>query len=179
MEEQKVRTALRQTAKQGDRQLCQKIAKELVYSKHAKERLYISKAQINSLALQLQQQLGQVRLAGGLKKSSELMRIMNRLIRIPELHHTMQNMSREMARVGLMDEMMDQTLEAMEGEEFHEEVDQEVNTIMLEVTKSVLSEVGVVSSELSTTEEGRAVTEETTQDHLTRIRERLDILKNS
>ena len=57
MEEEKVKKSIKEAAKRGDQVICKTLAKELIRSKKAKERLHTSKAQMNSIILQLQQQL--------------------------------------------------------------------------------------------------------------------------
>lgn len=42
------------------------------------------------------------------------MNAMQRLIRIPEVAHTMQEMSKEMMKAGIIEEMLDETFEDME-----------------------------------------------------------------
>jgi charged multivesicular body protein 3 len=58
------------------------LAKELVQSKKAKKRMTISKAQINSVILQLTQQLGQIKVVGAFQKSGEILKIMNSLSKV-------------------------------------------------------------------------------------------------
>jgi charged multivesicular body protein 3 len=54
-----------------------------VRSRKAKDRLHTSKAQLNSVLMQLQQQLAQVKIAGSLQKSSDIMRMVNGLVKLP------------------------------------------------------------------------------------------------
>ena len=48
---------------------------------------------------QLTEQLGMAKVAGTLSKSTEVMKIVNDLMRTPQLMQTMQQMSREMMKV--------------------------------------------------------------------------------
>lgn len=58
-EEKKTIASLKQAAKQpGNEMSCRILAKGLVRSRKAKERIYCAKAQLNSISMQLQQQLG-------------------------------------------------------------------------------------------------------------------------
>lgn len=56
--ENKMKMEIRKYAKVGDTTNAKTLARELVTSRKAKERLYTQKAQLNSVALQLQQQSG-------------------------------------------------------------------------------------------------------------------------
>lgn len=58
MEEAKVKRSLKEAAKKGDKSVCRMLAVEIVRSRKAKDRLHTSKAQLNSIIMQLQQQLG-------------------------------------------------------------------------------------------------------------------------
>lgn len=57
-EEVKVRKSIKQVAKKGDVKSCKMLAKELIRSQKHKDRLYTSKAQMNSIIMQLEHQLG-------------------------------------------------------------------------------------------------------------------------
>jgi charged multivesicular body protein 3 len=57
-EEVKVKRNIKQAAKRKDTASCKLLAKEILRSRKAKDRLYTSKAQLNSLVMQLQQQIG-------------------------------------------------------------------------------------------------------------------------
>lgn len=62
-------------------------------------RLYVNKAQFISMNSQLTEQLGLAKVAGTLSKSTEVMTIVNDLMRTPALMRDMQQMSREMMKV--------------------------------------------------------------------------------
>ena len=49
-----------------------------------------------------------------------------RLIKVPEIQKTMQNMSKEMMKMGIIDEMMEDAMESLDPEDIEEEADKEV-----------------------------------------------------
>ncbi|KAG5457149.1 MAG: hypothetical protein BJ554DRAFT_2912, partial [Olpidium bornovanus] len=57
-EELKAKKMLKQVAKKGDTGACRTLAKELLHTRRHKDRLHTSKAQLNSVSMQLQNQLG-------------------------------------------------------------------------------------------------------------------------
>ncbi|RUS30634.1 hypothetical protein BC938DRAFT_479142 [Jimgerdemannia flammicorona] len=59
-EEARVKKSLKTLAKRGDKKDCTTLAKELVRSKKHKERIHTSKAQLNSIVMQLNHQLGEL-----------------------------------------------------------------------------------------------------------------------
>ncbi|KAF9363814.1 Vacuolar protein-sorting-associated protein 24, partial [Mortierella sp. NVP85] len=56
-EEAKAKKMIKQMAKKGDVKTCKILAKELVRSRRQKDRIVTSKAQLNSISMQLQHQL--------------------------------------------------------------------------------------------------------------------------
>ncbi|KAI8145469.1 Snf7-domain-containing protein [Fennellomyces sp. T-0311] len=133
-EEAKVKKSIKQAAKKGDTKICKILAKELIRSQRHKNRLYTSKAQLNSIVMQLEHQLATIKVAGTLQKSGEVMKLVNTLVRMPELSQTMQQMSMEMMKAGLMEEMIDDTMEMMDDEDLEEEADEEVNNVLYQIT---------------------------------------------
>lgn len=64
---------------------------------------------------QLTEQLGMVRVAGTLSKSTEVMKIINDLVRVPALMQTMQSMAKEMMKAGIIDEVRASWISACDG----------------------------------------------------------------
>lgn len=57
-EEDKVKRSLKQAAQKNDRDTCVILAKEIVNSRKAVNRIYTSKAHLNSIQMQMKNQLG-------------------------------------------------------------------------------------------------------------------------
>jgi charged multivesicular body protein 3 len=155
-EEAKVKKSLKEAAKRGDKTVCTMLAKEIVHSRKTKDRLITSKAQLNSIAMQLQHQVAQVKIAGSLKKSTDIMKMVNRLVRLPEISKDMQEMSREMMKAGIIEEMMNDTLDFVDEPEIEEEAEEEVNKVLFELTKGVLGEGAVTDTNLPVDEDMEA-----------------------
>lgn len=58
-EEEKITKSLKEAAKKNDKQVCSILAKEVVRSRKAVNRIYASKAQLSSVQLQMSHQLGE------------------------------------------------------------------------------------------------------------------------
>jgi charged multivesicular body protein 3 len=112
----KARQSVKQLAAKGDVKSARILAKEVVRSNKQKDRLSVSKARLGSIGHQLQQQLGQfcndvlfvsdgrvamVKVTGTLQKSTEIMKLSNALIKLPQITHAMREMSMEMTKVGM------------------------------------------------------------------------------
>lgn len=127
-EEDKVKKTLKQAAAKGDKDTCTILAKEIVRARKAVNRIYTSKAHLNSVQLQMKNQLATLRVAGALQKSTEVMQAMQNLVRLPEIAAVMRDMSKEMMRAGIIEEMLEDTMESIEDtEEMEEEAQSEVD----------------------------------------------------
>ncbi|KAG7277311.1 hypothetical protein CRUP_005845 [Coryphaenoides rupestris] len=138
-EEEKVKRSIKDAAKKGQKDVCIILAKELIQSRRAISKLYASKAQMNSVVLGMKNQLAVVRVAGALQKSTEVMKAMQSLVKIPEIQATMRDLSKEMMKAGIIEEMMEDTFESMEdGEDMEEEAEAEVDKILFDITAGAL-----------------------------------------
>lgn len=82
-----------------------------------------------------------LRVAGALQRSTEVMQAMQRLVRVPEVAATMRDMSKEMMRAGIIEEMLDETFESMEDtEEMEDAAQEEVDKVLWELTAGKLGE---------------------------------------
>lgn len=57
-EEEKVKRSLKEAAKKSDKETCMILAKEILRARKAVNKIYTSKAHINSVQLQMKNQLG-------------------------------------------------------------------------------------------------------------------------
>lgn len=57
-EEEKVKRSLKEAAKKGDKDVCLILAKEVIRARKAISKIYASKAHINSISMQMKNQLG-------------------------------------------------------------------------------------------------------------------------
>lgn len=137
-EEEKVKQSLKQAAKKGDKDVCVILAREIVGSRKAINRINVSKAQLNSVCLHMQQQAANLRVAGAMQKSADVMKAMHALVKLPEIAETMRELSREMMKAGIIEELMEETMENVSGideEEMEEEVQKEVDKVLFELTQ--------------------------------------------
>lgn len=134
-EEAKIQRDLKAAAKKNDRDVCFILAKELIRSKKAKSRIHAAKSQINSISMIIQEQMATVKMAGSLQKSTEVMKSMQNLVSVQNISATMQELSREMMKTGIIGEMMDDAIEeAIDEEPIDEEAQAEVDKIMSELS---------------------------------------------
>lgn len=147
-EEEKVKRSLKEAAKKGDKDVCKILAKEIIRARKACNKIYTSKAHLNSVSLQMKNQLATIRVAGSVSKSTEVMQAMQSLIRVPEVAATMREMSKEMMKAGIIEEMLDETMDSIEdSEDMEDEADEEVDKILWEVTAGQLGTAPAVVTE--------------------------------
>ncbi|KAB7506267.1 Charged multivesicular body protein 3 [Armadillidium nasatum] len=181
-EEEKVKKSLKEAAKRGDEDVCRTLAKEIVRSHKAIARIYTSKAQINSVQCQMKNQLATLRVSGSLQKSAEVMKAMQQLIKLPEINRVMQELSKEMMKAGIIEEMLEDTMDTLEPEELEEEADKEVDKILWEVTAGQLGKTPVMVNDTLPAEDeelGAASLEpEQPEEDMEEMRTRLEALRN-
>jgi len=140
-EEAKVTRALKEAAKKGDKDVCNILAKELINSRKSITKLYTAKANLNSVQMQMKSQLATVKVAGTLQTSAEVMKSMSQLVKLPEIQKNMMELSREMMKAGVIEEMMEDVMEPLgEEEEMEEAAQEEVDRIITEITTGKLKD---------------------------------------
>eukprot|EP00596_Hydrurales_sp_CCMP1899_P006104 CAMPEP_0119034030 /NCGR_PEP_ID=MMETSP1177-20130426/1092_1 /TAXON_ID=2985 /ORGANISM="Ochromonas sp, Strain CCMP1899" /LENGTH=217 /DNA_ID=CAMNT_0006991225 /DNA_START=169 /DNA_END=822 /DNA_ORIENTATION=+ len=137
-EEAKAMKECKKLAKEGRLSACKILAKEVINTRQAVARMQIAKAQMNSVSMILQTSVSMIKMQGCMQKSAEIMTSMNSLVKLPEIRATMQAMSTEMARAGMIEEMVGDTMESMEPEGLEGDADVEVQKIIDELTAGML-----------------------------------------
>ncbi|EAW99452.1 vacuolar protein sorting 24 (yeast), isoform CRA_d [Homo sapiens] len=67
------------------------------------------------------------------------MKAMQSLVKIPEIQATMRELSKEMMKAGIIEEMLEDTFESMDDqEEMEEEAEMEIDRILFEITAGAL-----------------------------------------
>jgi len=195
-EEDKVKMELKKAAKRGDKDVCLVLAKEIVKSRKAVNRLHTSKAQLNSVSMHMSQQMSQLRVAGAMQKSADVMKSVQSLMKVHEISGVMQEMAREMMKAGIIEEMLEEVMDndVME-DELEEEAQSEVDKVLWELTQGQLGSVpdavkGSLASESlpSTSREPKerqrerenptALGEEDNDEDISEMQKRLQALKS-
>lgn len=140
-EEEKVKREVKLAAKQGNIKGAQLLAKELVRSRKAKDRMFTTRTQLNSVQMELANQIATMKLADNLKMSTSVMKHMNALVKLPEMKTTMRELQKEMMKAGLIDDMVEDTFEMMDDPDTEEATDAEVAKILADLTVDAMSAV--------------------------------------
>lgn len=164
-EEGKVKLEMKKAAKNDDTVAARMLAKELIRSRKAVNRMYTAKAQMNSIAMQLQNQVSQMKLAGQMAKSGDIMKEMNQLVNVKEVQQSMMSMSKEMQKAGLIEEIMNDTLDNALDEDISDtELENEVNKVVIEVTQNKMEGARVGGSRLPQKQQQAVAEEEAAED---------------
>ena len=111
-----------------------------------------------------------------MKKSTEVMKMMGKLIKVGEVSATMQAMQQEMLKAGVIEEMVDDAMEALDGDDDEEEADEEVERVMTELNAENFSKSAAAPTRQPAVAAAAAEEEEEEED-MSAMRERLAQLK--
>lgn len=182
--ESKTKSLILQASKRGQRNPSQAkqasqetriFARELIRVRKQSARLATSKAQLQSVKMQVNEAFAVRKIEGSLRASTSIMKDVNTLVKLPELTGTMRELSQELVKAGIIEEMVSDSLpdsELLEGED--EEAEEEVDKILGEILKDKLpaeKPTELISPPV-------AQEEEEDQDLLDQMRGRLEALKS-
>ncbi|KAK9450322.1 Snf7-domain-containing protein [Limtongia smithiae] len=171
----KTKSMIKIAAKRGDMSSARTLAKELYNMRKQQSRMITSKAQLASVGMQINDAFRVQKIQGSMKSSTGVMKDVNTLIRLPELSGTMRELSQELMKAGIMDEMVGDSLDSLdEADDIEEaEADKEVDAILSEITGGKLGQAGHVPENLPEEEEP-----EEEEANLDDMRERLRALQS-
>jgi len=155
-------------------------ARELIRSRKQTSRLVTSKAQLNSVAMQVQEAFAVRKIEGSIRSSVGIMKDVNSLVRLPELTGTMRELSQELVKAGIIEEMVGDSLPD-ELEEEDDEVETEVDKVLGEILQDKMSKVGATPTTPTTVQQEPVAEDEDEEDAeamLDQMRGRLEALKS-
>lgn len=111
-------------------------AHELLRQRRTTARLTTAKAQLSSVNMQVEEAFAVRKIEGSIKSSVGIMKDVNKLIRLPQLSQTMTELSVELMKAGIIEEMVDDMLPE-DGDMLEEdgEAEAEIDKILGEVLK--------------------------------------------
>ncbi|KAF2463134.1 SNF7 family protein-like protein [Lindgomyces ingoldianus] len=152
-------------------------ARELIRVRRQNARLNTSKAQLQSVQMQVNEAFSVRRIEGSIRASTGIMKDVNSLVRLPELTGTMRELSAELVKAGIIEEMVGDTLDndaLLEGED--DEAEAEVDKVLGEILKDKLP--AAKEDELPSQPVEEEEEEEDQQEMLAQMRGRLEALKS-
>jgi charged multivesicular body protein 3 len=120
-------------------------ARELVRTRRATDRLVTGRAQLASVQMQVSEAFALRKIEGSIKASVGIMRDVNALIRLPQFAQTMRELSVELMKAGVIEEMVDEMLPVGDAElelEEDELAESEVDKVLGEILKDRIETAG-------------------------------------
>ncbi|KAM7190510.1 Snf7 domain containing protein [Rhypophila sp. PSN 637] len=134
--------------RQADKEV-RDFARELIKQRKHSARLVTAKAQLNSVSMQVNEAFALRKIEGSIRASVGIMKDVNTLIRLPELGQTMQELSVELMKAGVIEEMVGETLPLGEDAMFEDEeteAEGEVEKVLGEILKGRMEKTGEMPS---------------------------------
>lgn len=155
-------------------------AREMIRIRKQSSRLATSKAQLQSVQMQVNEAFSVRKIEGSLKASTGIMKDVNSLVRLPELTGTMRELSQELVKAGIIEEMVGDSLpddQLLEGED--DEAEAEVDKVLGEILQGKLGKIdgSKVDTPVEENNEPEADLEEQ-EATLAQMRGRLEALKS-
>ncbi|KAF7535136.1 hypothetical protein G7Z17_g13251 [Cylindrodendrum hubeiense] len=165
-------------AKQAQLEI-RRFAGELVRTRRTSARLITSKAQLNSVQMQVNEAFAVRKIEGSIRASVGIMKDVNTLIRLPELAGTMQELSMELMKAGIIEEMVEDVLPSdpdMIMEDDEGEVDKVLGEILKDRKEPKLPTVPLTEPQKKVEEEDEE--EEDAEAMMDQMRNRLEALRS-
>ncbi|KAI1269649.1 Snf7 family protein [Xylariaceae sp. FL1019] len=189
--EQKTRNLILAADKRGARDASRRIqaqrearefAKELIRARKTSARLVTSKAQISSVQMQVNEAFAVRKIEGSIRASVGIMKDVNSLMRLPEFAGTMRELSVELMKAGVIEEMVDETLPGGEEGLFEDEdmeAEGEVDKVLGEILKGKMEKAGPMpSTPVETAPTPVVEDEEEDEEVMDQMRNRLEALRS-
>lgn len=159
-------------------------ARELIRARKTSARLVTSKAQLSSVQMQVNEAFAVRKIEGSIRASVGIMKDVNTLIRLPELAGTMRELSVELMKAGVIEEMVEDTLPQDEDLlEEDEEAEGEVDKVLGEILKGKMEKTGTMpAAPPQQVEEPQPAAEEEDEEDMEatmdQMRDRLEALRS-
>ncbi|KAF7861827.1 hypothetical protein EAF04_007709 [Stromatinia cepivora] len=153
---------------------------ELVRARKTSRRLVTSKAQLQSVNMQVNEAFAMRKMEGSIKASVGIMKDVNSLVRLPELMGTMRELSQELVKAGIIEEMVGDIL-PNQLEEEDEEAEEEVDEVLGEILQDRMGKAGATPNLPAAPVQQEVAAEEEDEDAeamLDQMRGRLQALKS-
>ncbi|KAL9831247.1 putative Snf7 family protein [Arabidopsis thaliana] len=141
-EKRNVHKAIKDSVKRNDLVTAKALAREIVSSRRTVKRLYENKAQVNSISMHLGESIATAVTVGNLSKNGEVMKLVNSLMKAPEIAVTMQAFSKEMTKTGVIEEFVSDAVDnALDSEDIEEEIEEEVDKVLTAIAGETAAEL--------------------------------------
>ncbi|KAJ0005880.1 hypothetical protein NQD34_015774 [Periophthalmus magnuspinnatus] len=123
-------------AKTGNREACKILAKQLVQLRKQKNRTYAVSSKVTSMSTQTKLMNSQMKMAGAMSSTAKTMQAVNKKMDPQKTLKTMQDFQKENMKMGMAEEMINDTLDEVFDDSGDEEESQGI-------VDQVLDEIGI------------------------------------
>ncbi|TMS06496.1 Charged multivesicular body protein 2b [Larimichthys crocea] len=123
-------------AKSGNKEACKILAKQLVQLRKQKNRTYAVSSKVTSMSTQTKVMNSQMKMAGAMSTTAKTMQAVNKKMDPQKTLKTMQDFQKENMKMGMTEEMINDTLDDIFDESGDEEESQGI-------VNQVLDEIGI------------------------------------
>ncbi|KAG9349093.1 hypothetical protein JZ751_029413 [Albula glossodonta] len=135
-QEKQIELEIKKMAKSGNKEACKILAKQLVQLRKQKNRTYAVSSKVTSMSTQTKVMNSQMKMAGAMATTTKTMQAVNKKMDPKKTMQTMQNFQKENMKMGMTEEMINDTLDEIFDESGDEEESQDI-------VNQVLDEIGI------------------------------------
>jgi charged multivesicular body protein 3 len=137
MEENRIKAKIAPLIKQGQTDAAMPLVQSIAQSRKARSNLLKTCTQLDSLVRNIDLQLAQLKVTGCFKQSTDVMHMMNQMVRLPEIQEAAQRMNMEMQQAGLIGEMVDDAFDSAMDQESPEDQELAVRLMYNEIAGQI------------------------------------------
>ncbi|XP_060784761.1 charged multivesicular body protein 2Ba [Neoarius graeffei] len=135
-QEKQMEMEIKKMAKAGNRDACKILAKQLVQLRKQKNRTYAVSSKVTSMSTQTKVMNSQMKMAGAMSNTAKTMQTVNKKMDPKKTLQTMQDFQKENLKMGMTEDMINDTLDEIFSESGDEEESQDI-------VNQVLDEIGI------------------------------------
>uniref|UniRef100_A0A8C2L2E3 Charged multivesicular body protein 2Ba n=1 Tax=Cyprinus carpio TaxID=7962 RepID=A0A8C2L2E3_CYPCA len=135
-QEKQMEMEIKKMAKTGNREACKILAKQLVQLRKQKNRTYAVSSKVTSMSTQTKVMNSQMKMAGAMSTTAKTMQTVNKKLDPKKTLETMQDFQKENLKIGMTEDMINDTLDEIFDESGDEEESQDI-------VNQVLDEIGI------------------------------------
>ncbi|XP_054643625.1 charged multivesicular body protein 2Ba [Dunckerocampus dactyliophorus] len=135
-QEKQMEAEIKKMAKSGNREACKILAKQLVQLRKQKNRTYAVSSKVTSMSTQTKVMNSQMKMAGAMSTTAKTMQAVNKKMDPQTTLKTMQDFQKENMKMGMTEELINDTFDEVFDESGDEEESQDI-------VSQVLDEIGI------------------------------------
>lgn len=173
----KTETLVKKLAKAGDYKLAKLYARELININNQHKKLHLLKTRLESITMSINEQWQMRKMSQSIQQLTGIMKDVNALTNISVISGTMQELSKELMKAGIINEMMDDMVDLDVDEELEDESQEEVNKIISNLTEDKFMKIDSEVPQTGLEQEPEVEEDEEDTEALDEMRQRLKELQ--